>query len=241
VLRRYRCIRQNDQTDCGAAALATIAMAHGIPIGLEPMRELAGTDRIGTNLQGLVQAAESIGMSARAVKAPFEALAEIPLPAIAHVVTDEGLGHFVVLHRVRRGSVVVADPAQGVVKQSREQFCQSWTGRLLITMADKTRMRIKQRGTQPVTPWRRFLSLIGAHRSILIEAFCCALVMTLLGISTSYFIQHLVDSVLVRGETQLLNALGVGMVAIVVFRGLFGAMRQYLLAYISRQVDLALI
>ena len=65
--------------------------------------------------------------------------------------------------------------------------------------------------------------------------------MTLLGISTSYFIQHLVDSVLVRGETRLLNALGVGMAAILLFRTLFGMLRQYLLAHVSRKVDLSLI
>ena len=65
--------------------------------------------------------------------------------------------------------------------------------------------------------------------------------MTVLGVSTSYFIQHLVDSVLVRHEGRLLNALGVGMVLIVLFRTLFGLLRQYLLAYVGRKVDLALI
>ena len=65
--------------------------------------------------------------------------------------------------------------------------------------------------------------------------------MTLLGISTSYFVQHLVDSVLVRGEARLLNALGVGMLVIVVFRTLFGVLRQYLLAHVARKIDLTLI
>ena len=65
--------------------------------------------------------------------------------------------------------------------------------------------------------------------------------MTVLGVSTSYFIQHLVDSVLVRNEGRLLNALGVGMVLIVLFRTLFGLLRQYLVAHVGRKVDLALI
>src|SRR5207248_6209768 len=58
---------------------------------------------------------------------------------------------------------------------------------------------------------------------------------------TSYFVQHLVDSVLVRQEVRLLNALGVGMVLVVAFRTLLGALRQYLLAHIARKVDLGLI
>jgi ATP-binding cassette subfamily B protein len=65
--------------------------------------------------------------------------------------------------------------------------------------------------------------------------------MTVLGVATSYFVQHLVDSVLVRGERSLLNALGLGMVLVVCFRTLFNLLRQYLLAHVGRKVDLTLI
>ncbi len=97
------------------------------------------------------------------------------------------------------------------------------------------------RGGMPVGPWRRFLGLLGPHTPLLVEAFACALLMTVLGVSTSYFIQHLVDSVLVRSEGGLLNALGVGMVLIVLFKALFGLLRQYLVAHVGRKVDLALV
>jgi ABC-type bacteriocin/lantibiotic exporter with double-glycine peptidase domain len=76
---------------------------------------------------------------------------------------------------------------------------------------------------------------------LLAEAFLCALLMTLLGVGTSYFIQHLVDSVPIRRETRLLNALGVGMALVIVFRAGFGVLRQYLLAHVSRKIDLALV
>ena len=100
------------------------------------MRDLAGTDRIGTNLLGLFQGAEKLGFSAKAVKGPFEALAQVPLPAIAHVKTEEGLGHFLVLHRVRKTSLVVADPARGIQKLTRDEFCRHWTGYLLLAVPD---------------------------------------------------------------------------------------------------------
>ena len=62
-LRRYPFIRQDDQSDCGAAALAMIALYYGVPIAVQQMRELCGTDRVGTNLHGLVMAAERLGFS----------------------------------------------------------------------------------------------------------------------------------------------------------------------------------
>ena len=240
MLQRYVCIRQRDMMDCGAAALATVALHYRRPIGLEQMRALTGTDRAGTNLLGLLRAAEHLGFSAKAVKGPYDALPQVPLPAIAHVRTEEGLGHFVVLHRITKSGVIVADPACGVEQRSREAFCQYWTGYLLILVPEHHVTPTVQAGAL-VSPWRRFIGLLRPHTPLLVEAFCCALLMTVLGLSTSYFLQHLVDGVLARQEKRLLNALGIGMVLVLVFRTLFGLLRQYLLAHIGRQVDLGLI
>jgi ATP-binding cassette subfamily B protein len=240
MFRRYACVRQDDWSDCGAAALATIALHHGRPIAVQRLRELTGTDRVGTNLLGLVRAAERLGFSAQALKGPYEALPTVPLPAIAHVRTAEGLGHFVVLHRVKQDGVVVADPGRGVRELTRDEFGRCWTGYLLVAVPECGSAPRARTGA-PVGPWHRFLGLLSAHNPVLVEAFFCALLMTALGISTSYFIQHLVDHVLVRSDGHLLNALGVGMVLILAFRALFGLLRQYLMAHVGRKVDLALI
>ncbi len=70
MFRRYACVRQRDLADCGAACLATVALHHRRPLALERLRDLTGTDRAGTNLLGLLKAAEQLGFSARGVKGP---------------------------------------------------------------------------------------------------------------------------------------------------------------------------
>jgi ATP-binding cassette subfamily B protein len=240
VWQRYAFVRQDDQSDCGAAALATVARHYRIPIGVQMLRDLTGTDRVGTNLLGLARAAEQLGFLATGVQGSDDALSQVPLPAIAHVKSDDGLGHFVVVHRVKRNAVIVADPARGVLRQSRADFGRCWTGYLLL-LAPEPNAWPKRHGGAPASPWRRFLRLLSFHTPVLTEAFCCALLMTVLGVSTSYFLQHLVDSVLVRHEERLLNALGIGMVLILLFRTLFGMLRHYLLAHTGRKVDLSLI
>lgn len=242
MFRKFHCVRQNDGSDCGAAALATVARHHGVKYGLETLRDLAGTDKVGTNLLGLVAAAERMGFTARAVHGPYNALSQVPLPAVAHTRTPEGYGHFVVLHKATSREVTIADPGRGLVKLSRTDFEETWTGYLLLLAPNESfRATAETASSAPKSPARRFFSLLGAHRGVLVEAVVCAILMTLLGLSTSYFVQHLVDGVLVRGETRLLNALGVGMAAILLFRTLFGVVRQYLLAYVGRKIDLSLI
>jgi ATP-binding cassette subfamily B protein len=240
VFRRYPWIRQNDETDCGAAALATLARYYRRPLSVEQMRDLAGTDRIGTTLLGLLQAAERLGFAAKAVKGSNETLLQVPLPAIAHVLTDAGRGHFVVVYRVRKDSIVVADPARGLIRLAREEFAQVWTGYLLLAVPESLPTRSK-RGQGAVSPAHRFLRLLGGHSAVLAEAFVCALLMTILGAGTAFFVQHLVDTVLVRQESRLLDALGLGMLLVLGFRTLFGSLRQYLLAHVGRAVDLALV
>ena len=194
---------------------------------------------MGTNLLGMVQAAERIGFTARPVKGPYESLVDVPLPAIAHIVTEERTGHYVVLHKVTNKGVVVADPARGICKMSEAEFTERWSGYLIIL--DPDRARLDKTKDESPTPRQRLTRMMMQHKRFLLEAFVCALLMTALGIGSSLFIQHLVDSVFVSNQRRLLDALGIGMIAIVLFRALFGALRQYLMAYVGRQAALSLI
>jgi ATP-binding cassette subfamily B protein len=238
--RRYTIVRQVDGSDCGAAALATVALHHGMAVGLERVREIAYTDRRGATLLDLVRGAEALGFSAMGVRARFEHLGQIPLPAIAHVRLDDNFGHYVVVHRVRGHSVTVADPRRGLQTLSRDDFVGRWSGHLLVLVpaADAAPPR---GGGPPPRPLARFVRVLRPHLPLLGEAVLCAVLMSVLGVGTSYFVQHLVDSILARSEGRLLNALGVGMLLVVVFRVLFGVVRDYLLAHVSRRIDLALI
>ena len=71
-MRQY-CIKQHDITDCGAACLATICKQNGYKIGITQIREVAGTDKQGTNAYGVIKAAEQLGFSAKGVKGNKEA------------------------------------------------------------------------------------------------------------------------------------------------------------------------
>ena len=113
---KYHCIEQHDITDCGAACLATICKQNGYRIGITKIREVAGTDKQGTNAYGVIKAAEQLGFSAKGVKGNKEAFfSEFPLPCIAHVIVDGQLLHYVVIHKITKKQVIIADPGVGIV------------------------------------------------------------------------------------------------------------------------------
>lgn len=117
--------KQHDAMDCGPACLRMIAKYYGRFYSLEFLREKSFISREGVSLLGISDAAELIGMRSLSVRIPFEKLRdEAPLPCIAHWRQR----HFVVIHKVKRDKVYVADPAHGFLTYSKEEFLDGWNG-----------------------------------------------------------------------------------------------------------------
>lgn len=251
-LRRYAFVPQDDAADCGPAVLATIAKHYKISLSKVKLREIAGTDLQGTSLLGLTRAAERAGFEALGATAKWETLlGRITFPMVAHVVNEKGLGHFIVLHKVTADEVVVADPVRGVLRLPKEEFLARWLihrlpnrgderfGAILL-LAPKPESYQQRTDLAKASPWGWIWALLKPHRRIAVEAFFCALFATLLALGSSFFIQVLVDHVLIRDKESLLNLLALGMLALFLFRTAFGALRQYLLVHLAQKIDFEL-
>ncbi len=135
IKKKYHCVKQHDITDCGAACLVTISKQYGFNIPISKVRQIAGTDKMGTNGLGVVKAAQKLGFSAKGVKGDQTAFFnDFPLPAIANVVIDQKLLHYVVIHDIdqQHNKVIIADPAKGLVEYTSEAFFEIWTGVLIL-------------------------------------------------------------------------------------------------------------
>ncbi len=126
-------IKQRDITDCGAACLASIAAFHNLKLPVSRVRQLASTDKKGTNVLGLIEAATKLGLDAKGVRGEFDSLFKIPKPAIAHVVVKEVLQHYVVIYNATTKYIEVMDPGDGLMhRYTHEEFRKMWTGVLVL-------------------------------------------------------------------------------------------------------------
>lgn len=229
---RYPIVRQHDATDCGPAVLAMLSAHYGKRISIARLREFAGTDQQGTNLAGLAAASERIGFQARAVRATRDGILQAPLPAVAHW-RENNRNHFVLVYKVARGRVLLGDPAIGLRKLTLDEFHEHWTGVLvLLTPTARLRDVMKSKGS-----FFRLSSLLYPHRRLFLDALVAAVLMTILGITSSFFIQALVDFVFVLGRKPALNWLGLGMLLVSLARASFLGLRSYLLAHLSQRID----
>lgn len=231
-------IKQHDIKDCGAACLASIGNYYKVNIPIAKIRQYANTDKRGTNVLGIIEAAEKMGFTAKGVKGGFDALPQIPLPAIAHVVVKQQLHHYVVIYKVTKTEIQVMDPAYGkLITYSYEDFKQIWTGVLILFAKNDDFKEYNEK----TSVYKRFYQLIQPHKTILFQALFGAVLFTVLGLAMSIYVQKITDYVIVDGNRNLLNLLSITMIGIVLLQIYIGAQKSILVMKTGQLIDAKLI
>ncbi|MDD3687691.1 MAG: peptidase domain-containing ABC transporter [Bacteroidales bacterium] len=234
-------VKQHDITDCGAACLASVASHYKLEMSVARIRQIAGTDTKGTNVLGMIKAAEQLRFSAKGVRGNQDSLGKIPMPTIAHVVVERNkvqLHHYVVLYKYNEKQLTYMDPADGEMHtMSIEEFMKLWTGVLVLLMPNDDFVAKNEK----VSNFKRFVFLLAPHKGVLVQSLIGAILYTLLGLSTSIYIQKITDNVLTTGNTNLLNLLSVSMLIMVVFQILLGIYQTLFMLKTGQKIDTRLI
>jgi ATP-binding cassette subfamily B protein len=114
--------------DCGLAALTMVGLRRGAKVSVEELRAKVTPGPQGLSLQQLRQVAAEHGLPCQPGRVSVDRLGQVSLPAVAHL---RG-GHYVVLHELNEGGVVVGDPESGIVTWSLEFLAQWFSGALLL-------------------------------------------------------------------------------------------------------------
>jgi ATP-binding cassette, subfamily B, bacterial len=120
---KFPILGQQDAMDCGPTCLRMVAKHYGRNLSAQELREAAEIGKEGVNMLGIAQAAEKVGFRTLGVKVNlFKLKKEAPLPCIIHW----GQNHFVVVYKISKKQVFVADPARGLLKYTFQEFESQW-------------------------------------------------------------------------------------------------------------------
>ena len=238
IFKKYYCVKQYDIKDCGCACLATICKQYGLKYPISKIREVSGTDKKGTSALGVIKAAEQLGFSAKGIRAnkPEDLFSGIPLPAIAHVVIDKTLLHYVVIHKISEKEIIVADPAKGIIKYKPADFFNIWTGILLI-MTPTVKF---QKGNELKGVFSRFFELIKPQKSLLVNIFLASIIITIFGILGSFYFKLLIDDIVPNNLTRSLHIFSIGFMLLTIFKVITEAFRTQLLIHLGQKLDIPL-
>ncbi len=164
-LKKFPHFKQLDQMDCGPTCLRMVAKFYGRSYSTSELRNKSFITREGVSLLGISDAAEAIGFRTIGVKIPFNKLVdEALLPCIVHWYQR----HFVVVYKITKTNVFVADPAAGLITFTKEEFKKGWhstkdngrgckvncvkVGQTLTLTHNEKRRAIQFRGNQEESP-----------------------------------------------------------------------------------------
>ncbi len=227
-------ILQSEAPECGIACVAMIASFYGFRTDLPAMRQRMSASLKGVTLKHISQVAETMHLTARGVQLPLEALGQLRLPAILHW----DMNHFVVLTRVSGSRITIHDPARGrrVLRQS--EVSRHFTGVALELTPTPGFRRLDER--EKISAWQ-LLSAASAYKGTITQIFLLSLALEVFAISMPFFLQLVVDRVIVGRDADFLTVLGVGFGAIVIIQTAITAVRSWAGVYLSTQMNLRML
>jgi ATP-binding cassette subfamily B protein RaxB len=229
--RRVPLVLQTEAAECALACLAMVAAAHGHRTDLPTLRQRFSLSLKGATMADLVRMAGDLKFNPRALRAEPEQLVQLALPCVLHW----DLNHFVVLTAVRGNVATLHDPARGLRRMKLDELSRHFTGIALeLTPAADFAPKTER---QTVTLKQLLGPVRGLKRSLL-QIFVLAAGLEAFVLLSPFFLQWVVDGVLVSADRDLLVTLGIGFGLLVLLQVGTAAIRSWAVLHLSATLNL---
>lgn len=221
-----------EKLDTGLLSLVKVAKLLGIPADTNQMKRAYIAGEEGMDQVGILRAAKDLELKASLLRPDRETLSQLPFPAIALLMN----GNYVVIIRSYGTNLIIDDPYR---KQPfyipLTQFQKAWSGELILLVRRPTiKTAVDEFGLS------LFLPVVSKYRSILMKVLFMSFILQLFGLIAPFFMQVIIDRVLVHRSLSTLDILVGGMAAIAVFQAWITALRAYLFTHTTNKIDASL-
>jgi len=228
-------ILQSEVAECGLASMAMVASFHGHKLDMAAMRKRFSANLKGMSLQQLVDLGDSLGLASRALQCPIDEVHKLATPCILHW----DLNHFVVLTKVSgKGASAkfsINDPAVGKRTLTAEKFSKHFTG-ICLELTPTSKFEVKEEKAK--MKFTQLWSSMSGLKAGLFKLIGLSLVLQLFALMTPYYMQWVVDEVLISFDEPLLTVLAIGFALIAVISVVTNAVRSWLILRLSSLLNM---
>ncbi|VTT28392.1 secretion ATPase [Klebsiella pneumoniae] len=223
-------LRQTQAAECGLTCVGMIAGFYGHQIDMVSLRHRFPSSQKGSTLTDVMSFAQNLGMGCRAVRLELNELHKLSLPCVLHW----DMNHFVVLKRISKNTIIINDPARGVRKVAMDEVSRSFTGVALELYPAATFEQKNEKKSISMLNLIRNVSGIG---SAFTQVALLSLALEFFGIISPFYMQWVIDQVLVSADRDLLTLLGVAFISITLFQNLISALRSWVTTWFSSMLS----
>ncbi len=246
-MKKFPFYRQLDKMDCGPSCLRMICKYYGKSFSLERLRENTHLTRRGVSFAGLCDAAENIGFRTLSAKISFEKLkTEAPLPLIAHWKEE----HFVVIHKIHKEKVYVADPSYGLITYNKTEFLDGWiknrnpsedSGLVLLLETTPEFYNTEDDELLEKGSFKFLLSYLYPYKRFLIQLLIGLLAGSLLQLLFPFLTQAIVDVGINNREINFIHLILIAQLMLFFSRTAVDFIQSWLLLYIGSRINIYII
>ena len=237
---------QLDSMDCGATCLRMIAKYYGKSYTAQTLRQRSYITRIGVNLQGMSDAAESIGMRTMGVKTTIEIIEkEKVTPFIAHW----NQNHFVVVYKIDKNKVYVADPGASKITYSKQEFINHWASTekegnkqgIALLLEPTPAFYENKDEKQSRTSFKFLLNYLKPHNKLIWQLVLSLIFGSLIQLIFPFLTQSIVDFGITNNNLSFITLVLVAQMVLFVSRMSVDFIRSWIMLHISTRINISLI
>lgn len=247
TLKQFPFCKQLDSMDCGPACLLMVAKYHGKNYSLPFLREKCYLDKMGVSLKGIYEAAEFIGFRATALHLPLvgkngsPSVSTMQLPLIVHW----NQNHFVVVYRVSKKRVWIADPAKEKINLTIDDFNKGFCakdgkGYALIL---ETTLEFNNQDNYQTSP-KGFPFLVPyliPHKKLFAQLFIGLFLGTLFQLIFPFLTQSLVDVGIGSNNLEFIYIVLIGQIVLFIGQTIVRFIQSWVLLYVGIRINTSLV
>ena len=224
-------ILQAEAAECGLACLAMVSSYHGHKVDLNTLRQKHPISLSGLSLHGLMNVADHLDFSTRALRLELDEINSLQCPVILHW----DLNHFVVLKKATSRSIVIHNPARGVQTLSLDEASKHFTGVALeLTPTSEFETKNEEKKARLSDFWQRISGL----KRTLVQVLLLSFLLQLFTIIAPFFMQLVIDEVVISHDLELLKILSVGFLLLMIIQQVVSALRSLIIINMGAQLNI---
>lgn len=245
---KFYCVRQNEETDCGPACLASISKMYGKHTSVAQVREYAQTNQEGTSLKGMIIAATKLGFQADCVKCEQKIRCEderVLNRSIVHVLINEEYYHYIVIYKITSRKIIIADPSRGKIRLNKSDFLQQkpclfhgqtymWTGISILMEKNDEFKKEKPRMSEGI------MRILLQNKTTCSILFVLSALFTIMNLGSIFFYKILIDEIIPRGLLRELNSAAIFFAAVALVKVVLWILRVYITLYLNKNLGITI-
>lgn len=234
--------------DCGPTCLRMVAAHYGKSISGEILREKAFITREGVNVGGISQAAEAIGLQSLVIHSTYQMLAEeVPLPAIVHWRER----HFVVVYKIDKKYIFIADPAFGLIKYTKDEFVKGWITQsgpikeedegILLLLEPTVEFHEEDHESENKDNFKFLIPFIRPYRKLIYQLIIGLFIGSVIQLILPFLTQSIVDIGISQSNINFINLVLIGQLILFFAQTTTTAIRSWLLLHVTSRINISLL